>query len=147
MTARPPLYRLLLLGRRLPKASSSENFEVAALFTLPLTRNPSEGSWLASSCGLGISGVLLFEASGGLFAVLAGSALGCGFDGRVGASFVSAIISSIGSRVSSHFAAGIFGVMVTSASMFSGEESSPSCTAGINDGQYLGGCAAECDSV
>src|SRR5271170_6763859 len=106
MNWRPPLYRLLLLYLRLPKAWSSENREVAALLTLPFTRKPSDDCWLASSAGLGISTAFSPAAPGAAGFLTSAGALSAG--SGAGGRFASFVIWSSGSSVSSHFAVAVF---------------------------------------
>src|ERR1700691_3979668 len=90
----------------------SENRECAALLTLPFTRKPSDDCWLESSGGLGISAALSpVEPAAAAFAAGAGAmSAGTGAGGR----FANLVIWSRGSRVNSHFAAGVFVETVTS---------------------------------
>src|SRR5580698_5344732 len=104
----PPVYRLLVPFRVFPNAGASVNCDVAALFTLPLTRRPSEFSG-----GLGISAV-----SAGFDAwLLPGAAATSGAGTGGGWAFtilVCAMIWSSGSIFSSHLRLGILDVTVTS---------------------------------
>src|SRR5271156_4761939 len=113
MAWRPPLYRLLLLYLRLPKAWSSENRDVAALLTLPLTRKPSEDCWFASSAGFGISAAFSLGEPGAPGFLRGGAVLSAG--SGAGGSLVNLVIWSNGSSVNSHFAAGVVGEIVMSA--------------------------------
>ena len=96
---------------RLPKAWSSENCDVAALLTLPLTSKPSDDCWFTSSAGFGISATLSLGEPGaaGVFGLMLSEGTG------VGGSLVNLVIWSSGSSVNSHFPGGVAGEMVISA--------------------------------
>src|ERR1035441_5163419 len=58
VAANPPVYKALLPERVFPKAEFVAYCEVAALLTLPCTRNPSALCWFSSCGSFGISAPL-----------------------------------------------------------------------------------------